>query len=160
MDQFILNEENKKVFLQIQPQFADEEKLALFYKRLEYLVNKGEDHINNIKLNGFKDNFEDIDFQNWFSFISNMIVYIEKVKGMVSGEEKLELLIAFITVIIINFVPVPEGIKLMLINKVIDFVPGIVDGLINVSKQMHKFSLNLFKKLRKSCKCSCFSKNN
>ena len=47
----------------------------------------------------------------------------------------------------------------MLINKVIDFVPAIVDGLINVSKNMNTFSLNLFKKLKKKCKCSCFSAN-
>lgn len=159
MDKFILTEENKKIFLQIQPQFADEDKLRIFYKRLEYLVDKGEDKINFIQTNGFKDNFDDIDFQSWFSFISNAVVYIENIKGMVSGEEKLELLIAFISVIIINFIPVPEEIKLMLINKVIDFVPAIVDGLINVSKNMHTFSLNLFKKLKKKCKCSCFSAN-
>lgn len=157
MDNFLLNEENKRLFLQIQPQFADEDKLKVFYKRLEYLVEKGEDNINDIKLNGFKNNFEDIDFQSWFSFISNMIIYIENIKDMVNGEEKLELLIAFITIIIINFIPVPEPIKLILINKVIDIVPAIVDGLINVSKKMHTFSLNIFKKLKKLCSCKCLS---
>lgn len=159
MDKFVLTEENKKIFLQIQPQFADEDKLKKFYKRLEYLVNKGEDKINFIKTNGFKDNFEDIDFQSWFSFISSAVIYIENIKGMVNGEEKLELLIAFISIIIVNFIPAPEAIKLMLINKIIDFVPVIVDGLIDVSKHMHTFSLNIFKKLKKKCKCSCFSAN-
>ena len=159
MDKYVLTEENKKIFLQIQPQFADEDKLRIFYKRLEYLVDKGEDKINFIKIHGFKDNFEDIDFQNWFSFISSSVIYIENIKGIVSGEEKLELLIAFITIIIINFVSVPEEIKLILINKIIDFIPVIVAGLINVSKNMHTFSLNLFKKIKKICKCSCFSTN-
>lgn len=159
MESFLLNEDNKKLFLKIQPQFADEDKLRLFYKRIEYLVDKGEDHINDIKLNGFKNNYEDIDFQRWFTFISNIVIYIENIKGIVNGEEKLELLISFITIIIINFIPVPEQVKLMLINKIIDIIPTIVDGLINVSKQMHRFSLNIFKKLTKKCKCSCFSSN-
>lgn len=155
MEKYILNEENKKIFLQMQPDYVDEDKLKLFYKRLEYIVNKGEEHIETIKLNGFKNNYDDIDFQSWFSFISSMIVYIEKIKGFVNGEEKLEFLISLITVIIVNFIPVSKDIKLILINKIIDFVPTIVSGIISVSKNIHKFTFNLLKKLKNKFSCRC-----
>ena len=99
----------------------------------------------------------EIDPMKWYSFVSNAIVYIENIKGLSDGEEKMELLLAFISVIIINLIPVPEPIKLLLINQIHEIIPEIVDGLIFVSKNLHSFSLNLFKKLKSKCKCSCLS---
>jgi len=157
MDDFILKDENKKLFLQLQPQFVEEEKLKLFYKRVEFLLENTLDEINDIKKDGFLDEFKDINPQKWFSFISKIVVHIENVKKLTSGEEKLELLLAFVSVIIINLLPISNEMKILLVNKLTEFIPEIVDSLILVSKKMHRFSLNIFKKLKSKCKCSCFS---
>lgn len=157
MDKFILKDENKNLFLQLQPQFIEEEKLDLFYKRIEMLLKYMTNDIEDIKNNGFVGDFEDIDFKKWFTFISKSVVQIENIKKLTKGEEKLELLIAFISIIIINLVPIPKEIKILFINKLTEFIPGIVDSLIFVSKKMHTFSLNIFKKIKKcaSNNCSC-----
>ena len=157
MENFILKDENKKLFLQLQPQFVEEEKLKLFYKRVEFLLENTLDDINNIKKDGFLDDFKDINPNKWFSFISKLVVHIENIKKLTKGEEKLELLLAFVSVIIINLLPISNEIKILLVNKLTEFIPEIVDSLILVSKKMHRFSLNIFKKLKSKCKCSCFS---
>lgn len=157
MNNLLLNEEDKKLFLQTHPEFVDDKKFALFNKRLAFLSNKTDELINTVKNNGFKEDLNEIDPMKWYSFVSNAIVYIENIKGLSDGEEKMELLLAFISVIIINLIPVPEPIKLLLINQIHEIIPEIVDGLIFVSKNLHSFSLNLFKKLKSKCKCSCLS---
>ena len=157
MNNLLLNEEDKKLFLQTHPEFVDDKKFALFNKRLVFLSNKTDELINTVKNNGFKEDLNEIDPMKWYSFVSNAIVYIENIKGLSDGEEKMELLLAFISVIIINLIPVPEPIKLLLINQIHEIIPEIVDGLIFVSKNLHSFSLNLFKKIKSKCKCSCLS---
>ena len=157
MNNLLLNEEDKKLFLQTHPEFVDDKKFALFNKRLAFLSNKTDELINTVKNNGFKEDLNEIDPMKWYSFVSNAIVYIENIKGLSDGEEKMELLLAFISVIIINLIPVPEPIKLLLINQIHEIIPEIVDGLIFVSKNLHSFSLNLLKKLKSKCKCSCLS---
>lgn len=160
MDNFILKDENKKLFLQLQPQFVEEEKLELFYKRVEILVKKTSEDIKNIRSDGFINDFKDINPQKWFSFVSKLVVHIENIKKITKGEEKLELLLSFISVIIINLLPVSNEIKILLINKLTEFIPEIVDSLILVSKKMHRFSLNLLKKIKsKLSKYNCCCMN-
>jgi hypothetical protein len=149
----LLSEENKKFFLQRHPEFVDNDKFKLFEKRVQKLSVQTESLINNIKNNGFKNELTELDPMKWYSFVSNTIVYIENIKGLTNGEEKLELLLAFISIIIINLIPIPNEIKLLLINEIHEIIPEIVDGLILVSKELHKFSLNFLKKF----KCKCFS---
>jgi len=155
MNNLLLNEEDKKFFLHSHPEFVDDKKFALFNKRLVFLSNKTDELINTLKNNGFKEDLSEIDPMKWYSFVSNAIVYIENIKGLTDGEEKMELLLGFISVIIINLIPAPEPLKLLLINQTHEIIPEIVDGLIFVSKNLHSFSLNLFKKLK--FKCSCLS---
>jgi len=154
MNKIILNEDNKKLFLQINPDFVDDKKLNIFYNRIEYLLNNIDNLINDIKTNGFNEDFTDINLTKWFSYISKIIVHIENIKNINDGEEKLELLIAFITVIIINFIPTSNDIKKILINKLIDIIPDIADSIISASKQIHKFTFKILKILKKKlCKC-------
>jgi hypothetical protein len=157
MNNLLLSEDDKKLFLQTHPEFVDDKKFALFNKRITVLANQTDELINKVKNNGFKEDLSEIDPMKWYSFISNAIVYIENIKGLSNGEEKMELLLGFISVIIINLIPVPESVKLMLINQIHEIIPEIVDGLIFVSKNLHAFSLNIFKKLKAKCKCKCLS---
>jgi len=157
MNNLLLSENDKKLFLQTHPEFVDSKKFELFNKRIKILANKTDELISKVKNNGFKEDLQEIDPMKWYSFISNAIVYIENIKGLSNGEEKMELLLAFISVIIINLIPVPEAVKLVLINQVHEIIPEIVDGLIYVSKNLHTLSLNIFKKLKKKCKCQCLS---
>ena len=154
MNNLLLDEDNKKLFLQTHPEFVDNQKFDLFNKRIRILASQTDELINTVKNNGFKEDLQEIDPMKWYSFISNAIVYIENIKGLSNGEEKMELLLGFISVIIMNLIPVSEPIKLLLINQIHEIIPEIVDGLIFVSKNLHTFSLNVFKKLKS--KCSCF----
>jgi len=157
MNNLLLSDDDKKLFLQTHPEFVDSKKFELFNKRIKILANQTDELISKVKNNGFKEDLSEIDPMKWYSFISNAIVYIENIKGLSNGEEKMELLLGFISVIIINLIPVPEAVKLVLINQIHEIIPEIVDGLIYVSKNLHAFSLNIFKKLKKKCKCSCLS---
>jgi len=153
MNNLLLDEDNKKLFLQTHPEFVDNQKFDLFNKRIQILASQTDELINKVKNNGFKEDLGEIDPMKWYSFISNAIVYIENIKGLSNGEEKMELLLGFISVIIMNLIPVPEPIKLLLINQIHEIIPEIVDGLIFVSKNLHTFSLNVFKKLKSKCSC-------
>ena len=155
MNNLLLDKDNKKLFLQTHPEFVDNQKFDLFNKRIRILASQTDELINTVKNNGFKEDLQEIDPMKWYSFISNAIVYIENIKGLSNGEEKMELLLGFISVIIMNLIPVPEPIKLLLINQIHEIIPEIVDGLIFVSKNLHTLSLNVFKKLK--LKCSCLS---
>ena len=55
MNNLLLNEEDKKLFLQTHPEFVDDKKFALFNKRLAFLSNKTDELINTVKNNGFKE---------------------------------------------------------------------------------------------------------
>lgn len=153
MNNLLLDEDNKKLFLQTHPEFVDNQKFDLFNKRIQILASQTDELINKVKNNGFKEDLGEIDPMKWYSFVSNAIVYIENIKGLSNGEEKMELLLGFISVIIMNLIPVPEPIKLLLINQIHEIIPEIVDGLIFVSKNLHTFSLNVFKKLKSKCSC-------
>ncbi|SUZ81427.1 uncharacterized protein METZ01_LOCUS34281 [marine metagenome] len=153
MNNLLLDEDNKKLFLQTHPEFVDNQKFDLFNKRIQILASQTDELINKVKNNGFKEDLGEIDPMKWYSFISNAIVYIENIKGLSNGEEKMELLLGFISVIIMNLIPVSEPIKLLLINQIHEIIPEIVDGLIFVSKNLHTFSLNVFKKLKSKCSC-------
>jgi|TARA_B100001971_G_scaffold196188_1_gene203734 hypothetical protein len=153
MNNLLLDEDNKKLFLQTHPEFVDNQKFDLFNKRIQILASQTDELINKVKNNGFKEDLGEIDPMKWYSFVSNAIVYIENIKGLSNGEEKMELLLGFISVIIMNLIPVSEPIKLLLINQIHEIIPEIVDGLIFVSKNLHTFSLNVFKKLKSKCSC-------
>ncbi len=157
MNNLLLDEDNKKLFLQTHPEFVDNKKFDLFNKRIQILASQTDELINKVKNNGFKEDLEEIDPMKWYSFVSNAIVYIENIKGLSNGEEKMELLLGFISVIIMNLIPVPEPIKLLLINQIHEIIPEIVDGLIFVSKNLHTFSLNVLKKLKSKCSCLSLS---
>lgn len=154
----LLSDANKKLFLQTHPEYIDEEKYKVFLERITYLYDKTKEIINYIKTNGFKNNYKELDEIKWVSFITKTMIYIEKIKGLTNGEEKLELLLSYISVIIINLIPISNDIKIIIINKLHNLVPDVVENLIFISKKLHTFSFNILKKIKNKLKkyFSCF----
>ncbi len=55
MNNLLLDEDNKKLFLQTHPEFVDNKKFDLFNKRIQILASQTDELINKVKNNGFKE---------------------------------------------------------------------------------------------------------
>ena len=78
-----------------------------------------------------------------------MMPKIERVKGLKTGKDKLELLIAFTIFVIIKSLPIDPISKELLIVLTKEFIPDIADAIIFASKKMHTFGTWLKKKIFK-----------
>jgi hypothetical protein len=154
------NEMNERLFFRTHPEFVDKDKYKLFQRRIIYLSEQTESLIHYVKQNGFNSDLSEINPMKWYKFVSQVVVYIENMKGLTNGEEKLELLLGYISVIIINLIPVPNDMKIILINQIHEVIPEIVEGLIYVSKKLHKYKFRLYKKLKEQFKCCINRKKN
>ena len=131
-------------------QFPDlsEKQLKKLEDRVVALYQDSIELVERIVKNGFTSDFKDINPKEWIRFITQMMVKVDKVKG-VKGEEKQELLLMLCIFIIVKHLPIDPILKELLIIVIREFLPEIIDGIIFATKKMHTFSSKLFKYLKK-----------
>jgi len=134
--------------------------LEQFHKLEMYISKLYENSIKEVRRlvnRGFKDNYKNIDYKEWFLFTTLMVPKIERFRGINTGKERLELLLGFAIFIIITLLPIDLLTKQILITIVQEFIPDIAEGLIYVSKNIHTISSKLKKKFKNKC---CKNNNN
>ena len=136
-----------KLFLKQLPELS-EKKLKKLEQNVINLYQNSIESVQRIVKNGFSEDFKDINAKEWIRFITQMMVKVDKVKG-VRGEEKENLLLMLCIFIIIKHLPINPILKELLIIIIREFLPVIVEGIIFATKKMHTFSTKLFKYLKK-----------
>jgi len=131
-------------------QFPDlsEKQLKKLEERVVALYQDSIELVERIVKNGFTEDFKDINPKEWIRFITQMMVKVDKVRG-IRGNEKEELLLMFIIFIIVKHLPINPILKELLIMILREFTPEIVEGIIYATKKMHTFSSKLLKYLKK-----------
>jgi hypothetical protein len=137
-----LEPEDLELIFEDRDQELYESKILELYKSSVEIVERLIEH-------GFTDNYKNINVPEWVIFLTKIIPKIERVKGIALGKEKRDLLIMFAIYIIIMHIPVDREIKKLLIEIIKMILPELIDGIVYTSKEMGKFIVKLFNKLKK-----------
>ena len=142
-----LSVKDAELFLKQFPELS-EKKLKKLEQNVINLYQDSIELIERIVKNGFSEDFKNINPKEWIRFITQMMVKVEKVKG-VRGEEKQDLLLMLCIFIIVKHLPIDPILKELLIIVIREFLPEIVEGIIFATKKIHTFSSKIFKYLKK-----------
>ncbi len=142
-----LSNKDAKLFIKNFPELSDK-KLKQLEKNVIILYQDSIELVERIVKNGFTEDFKNINQKEWIRFITQMMVKVDKVKG-VRGHEKMDLLLMLCIFIIIKHLPIDPILKELLIIIIREFLPEIIDSIIFATKKMHTFTSKLFKYLKK-----------
>jgi len=142
-----LKSNDSELFLQQFPDLSkkDFEKLE---KKLIELYQSSTEEIERIVKTGFTENYENINPIEWIKFLTAMMIKIDSIKGLY-GKDKKELLLMLCIFIIIKHLPIDPSLKQLLITIIGEFLPEIIETIINATKIMHTFTSKVFKLLKK-----------
>ena len=121
-------------------------------KVLVQLFNEHIDDVVALLENGFVEDFSDINFTAWFSFLTKMIRKVEKFSKL-SGAEKKNVIVELCALVVRKELNVSNDIKEILVSLVHITVPSIIDQAVALTKKLHTLPAKIKKVLRKLCCC-------
>ena len=146
-----LQTEDNNIFKKLFPEKSQDE-INKYEDKILILLKQTESLTKNIINKGFKEDFSDINYKEWFSYIMKLIPFIDNFKDL-KGRQKLDFLLVFCVYIIMLYFPINnKDLKEKIIDIVIDMIPDIVDTAIDLTKILHTGIKYVIKSTIKCCK--------